>query len=81
MLSFTFKASEITLKKIPEYNVKEIIEQGQSQITINRIDSLNAQFTYDQIAESPFVEGVNYEQIDNNTLILTKKARVFPVVV
>jgi hypothetical protein len=70
LLSFTFKASEITRKKIPEYDVKEIIEQGQSQITIDRIDSLNAQFTYDQIAESPSVERVDYKQIDN-TLVLT----------
>lgn len=70
LLSFTFEASEITLKEIPEYTVKEIIEQGQSQITINRIDSLDAQFTYDQIAKSPFIEGVYYEQIDN-TMVLT----------
>lgn len=70
LLSFTFEASEITRKKIPEYTVKEIIEQGESQITINRVDSLDAQFTYDQIAESPFIEGVQYEQIDN-TLVLT----------
>jgi len=70
LLSFTFKASEITRKKIPKYNVKEITEQGQSQITIDRIDSLDVQFTYDQIEESPLVEGVDYKQIDN-TLILT----------
>lgn len=80
LLSFTFKASEITLKKIPKYNVKEITEQGQSQITIDRIDSLDAQFTYDQIAESPFVDGVNYEQIDN-TLVLTinRKGSLTPI--
>lgn len=70
LLSFTFEASEKTRKKIPEYNLKEIIEEGQSQITISRIDSPDVQFTYDQIVKSPFVEGVEYKQIEN-TLILT----------
>jgi hypothetical protein len=70
LLNFTFKASVVTFKKNPKYSVKEIIEQGQSQIIINGISSIDAQFTYDQIAESPLVEGIDYKHIDN-TLILT----------
>jgi hypothetical protein len=70
LLRFVFKPSRTTFKKIPEYNVKEIIEQGQSQITINRIDSIDAQFTYDQITENSLIDNVDYKHIDN-TLILT----------